>query len=149
MIRIATGERLETRIEEATAAEIKALKGWRFDWAAERKKYQTFKLAVEPKYAVPIGFMSIDPRDGYLFVSLIERAGYASGVKEHEGVVQCLMANACAISYKLGNMGAVSFEAKSQLVTYYEEILGAVLIGNSRRMYLETEQANPLMEVWL
>lgn len=134
-----------------SATEIKALKGWRFDWVQERKKYEVYKLATESTPEIPIGLMSIDPRDGYLFVSLIERAGYASGIKAYEGVVQCLMANACNISYKLGNMGAVSFEAKSQsqLIKYYEDILGAVPIGGSQRMYLETEQADPLIEEWI
>jgi len=121
VISVITGERVETRFIEASTAEINALKGWRFDWKKERKTHEVFKLTAAPNYDSPIGLMSIRPADGFLFISLIERAGYRLGVKEFDGIVQCLMAHACTISYRLGNMGAIAFDAKTQLIPYYEK----------------------------
>jgi len=45
--------------------------------------------------------------------------------------------------------GFVSFESKTALIEHYREALGAVRIGSSARMYLNTASAERLIEKYM
>jgi hypothetical protein len=121
-----------------------------FNWEKEARSFDIFNLiSVEDKQVH--GLMSLKRFDEYnfVFISLIERAGYKSGLKLYEGVTQNLVAFACQTSFDAGLDGFVSFESKTELFGYYTRILGAVRIGNSSRMYIHTENAQQLIKEWL
>ena len=51
-----------------------------------------------------------------------------------------LVAFGCKMAFELKYGGVVSFTAKTQLITHYEQTLGAKLFGGNR-MFIDTKEA--------
>ncbi len=49
------------------------------------------------------------------------------------------------LAFELGFNGFVAFEAKTELISHYEQSLGASRIRDTQRMYLDEEAANNLV----
>lgn len=77
---------------------------------------------------------------------LVESAGFNKGKnKMYAGVPGNLVAFACRLSFQRGFEGNVSFVSKTQLISHYEESLGAFHFGG-RVMIIETKAATKLID---
>lgn len=56
-----------------------------------------------------------------------------------------MFAEVCKRSFEIGYDGYVEFKAKTNLVDYYKEKLGAIAI-DTQRMYIDTDGAKKLIE---
>jgi len=121
---------------------------WVFDWKKELEQYPVYKLVLAETPEIIQGLMSIEIREGYIFVSLIENAPFNRGVdKIYRGVAVNLFAFACKLSAENGFEGYVAFEAKTDLIAYYQKILDAKQIGKSNRMFIDQSQAQKLIQL--
>lgn len=57
-----------------------------------------------------------------------------------------MFAIAAKQSFDYGFDGYVYFEAKTKLIHHYKKMLGAIRVGNSNRMYINTANARALVE---
>jgi len=130
-----TGESFETEMSLATTEEIKLAtkrNGWHFSWKTESNQAdrQVFKLTRTDEPEILQGLISLTDMDGYVYVHLAESAPINFGLdKKHEGVGGNLFAYACKRSWDAGNEGFVSFQAKTKLISHYEQVLGAIHNG--------------------
>ncbi|MEI4896853.1 hypothetical protein Q8G71_36825, partial [Klebsiella pneumoniae] len=67
-------------------------------------------------------------------------------MKNFSGVGAHLFAIACKISFETGCEGFVSFISKSNLVSHYEEAIGAQRIGNGLQMMITPDRSKLLVE---
>ena len=145
---VATGHSFDTDIVLATAADIRRSKSkWIFDWHQERNEYEVYKL-VAPKVGPAIqGLMSLHRMPDHVHVNLLESNPQNVGRrKKYDGVAGNLVAYAAKLSLELGFGGAVSFDAKSELISHYEKTLKAKRVGRSQRMVIEEPEAMALIE---
>lgn len=129
-----TGDRFDTQIIEVNKKDFKNFEGvWSFDWKAEfEKERKIFKLIIEKNYEVIQGLISLVYRNDFVFVALIESADFNIGHnKIYYGMAGNLFAFACKESWDKGDFGYVSFNAKTNLIPYYQKFLGAQQVGNS------------------
>lgn len=128
-------------------------KDWLFDWSkTEKKGYQILALYAEDDSRIQ-GAISIKPRKDNLTVEIdiAESAPFnrlyknKAKEKEYSGVGAHLFAEVCKRSFELGYDGYVEFKAKTNLVDYYKEKLGAIAI-DTQRMYIDTDGAKKLIE---
>jgi|JI6StandDraft_1071083.scaffolds.fasta_scaffold751033_1 hypothetical protein len=70
-----SGDRFDTEISIAISTEIKK-SNWLFDWKSETKNSsrQVFKLTIKDNPKVIQGLMSLEVRQGHIFLHLIENA---------------------------------------------------------------------------
>lgn len=145
---VATGQSLESDISRATLAELRRLsKKWNFDWRREAAEREVYKLIAPQVGSMIQGLMSLDRMEDHVHVNLLE--SHPQNVrrgKKYEGIPGNLMAHAAKLSCELGFGGALSFDAKSALIDYYEKTLGARRVGSSQRMVIEEPEAQRLME---
>ena len=150
----ATGRDIETEFSQASAADVAHLRkdGWKFDWRRELASGRyVFKLILENDTAIQ-GLVSMerDCENLFVFVHLAESAPDNVGDEgKMKGVGAHLFAIAAQLSMESGFDGFVSFESKTALIEHYREALGAVRIGSSARMYLNTESAERLIEKYM
>ncbi len=150
----ATGRDIETEFSQASDADVKHLRkdGWMFDWRKELASGRyVFKLTLENDTAIQ-GLVSMekDCENLFVFVHLAESApGNVGKEGKMKGVGAHLFAIAAQLSMESGFDGFVSFESKTALIEHYREMLGAVRIGSSARMYLNTESAEKLIEKYM
>ncbi|TAK50543.1 MAG: hypothetical protein EPO28_00115 [Saprospiraceae bacterium] len=145
-----SGRKLETLVLPASLAEARGLSGgWLFDWAREAARYAVFKLVTVEEPGIIQGLMSLEERQDFYHVYLVESAPFNRGrEKEHEGAAGNLFAFACLKSNEKGFGGFVSFESKTELTAHYRETLGAKSIGNSNRMVIDEFQAQRLIQTY-
>lgn len=150
ILHLASGKMLETLVLPASLAELKNLPGnWLFDWAKEAARYPVFKLVTVETPATIQGLVSLEERQGFYQLLLVESAPFNRGRrKEHEGVAGNLFAFACKLSMEKGYDGVVGFEAKSELIAHYHKTLGAYSIGHSKRMFIDEAQAEKLIDLY-
>ena len=133
----------------------KELLDWEFDWyEEERKGYRIMQLYAENDSRLQ-GLVSTKIRKDInaIEVNLVEAApmnnphkGTCVG-KEYEGVGGHLFAEAIRQSYAEGYDGFVMFVAKTDLIKYYEKMLGAKLANYKERiMYINERMAKKLYE---
>lgn len=140
-----TGNLIQTAFQPVSPDDLSP-KRWAFNWQAEALRYDTYKLVSVQSRAV-FGLISMEKADDYLYVSSIEREGYQKGKKQYEGVTQNLFAEVCLLSQRFGFEGSVAFDAKTNLVKYFERVLGAVKIGRTSRMIIDTDSAMLLYQI--
>ncbi|WDF79337.1 hypothetical protein ACFGVS_13700 [Mucilaginibacter sp. AW1-7] len=130
-----SGESLETELSLATKEDMKfAIKKnkWHFTWKTEFNEQDrlVYKLTTVDEPDVIQGLISLSDKEGFVYVHLAESAPINFGPdKKHEGVGGNLFAFACKRSWDAGNEGFVSYQAKTDLIRHYEEVLGAVHVG--------------------
>lgn len=143
---VITGESFETEFSRVSNKEIKK-KDWLFDWHLEvkEKNCQVFKMTTVENRNIIQGLVSLIIEDKYITVNLVENAKFNRGKgKVYRGVGGNLFAFACQRSMDMGLGGFIGFIAKTSLVKYYQETLGAELaIG--QRMFITDVSAEKLI----
>lgn len=92
------------------------------------------------------GLISLEVDTDHVFVYLVESAASNKGAqKQYLGVAGNLFAWACRLAFEQGYEGFVAFEAKTALLTHYQQSLGAQRMGRGLRMYLATKAATDLV----
>lgn len=155
LVNAVTGENVKTHYEAAiiTAREAKRLKdeGWNFQWdETQHKGYNVYKLFVEEEDALQ-GLISFrdDVKSLYVDVDIVESAPHNIGSRgKYVGVGGHLFAIACKHSFERNFDGFVAFTAKTNLIEYYKESLGATQLVGSR-MAIETPMAKYLVDKYL
>ncbi len=140
-----TGDSFNTQVLPVNKDEVEKLKtGWSFDWLLEFQSQtsKVYKLIVENNTNVIQGLISLNYKDSFVFIELIESADFNIGRnKVYLGVAGNLFAFACKESWDNGNYGYVAFNSKTNLIEHYENTLGAKQIGNSNQMIIEPQEA--------
>ncbi len=145
-----TGESLLTNFRPATVRDIAKTKGWLFDWRRELKISEVYSLFIKDASRDIQGLISIQDRGDHIWVNLAEAAPHNLGkAKRYIGVGGNLFAIAVKISFARGYEGFVAFEAKTELIAHYRKTLGAVQIGRSSRMVIESKVARKLYKKYL
>lgn len=140
-----TGESFATDFRRATARDIAKTKNWLFDWQRELSSNEVYKLFLKNSPREIQGLISVQDRGDHIWVNLAEAAPHNLGkAKRYIGVGGNLFAIAVKISFVKGYDGFVAFEAKTELLAHYRKTLGAVQIGRSSRMVIESEAARKL-----
>ena len=144
---VATGRSYDTQITRAKLRDVRSLTGdWRFDWKAELKAHEVYRLTI-PHFGPEIeGLISWMRRPGFVQVMLIENHPRNIGrQKKFAGVAGNLMASAAKLSIDLGNEGYIAFDAKTELFEHYQRTLGARRVGRSQRMVILPDVAKELI----
>ena len=120
-------------------------KGWNFDWSiTEKQGYNIYELFVEGNNTVQ-GRISFRIDGGVADVDIVETAPHNFGKNgQYQGVGAHLFAIACMESMRAGCDGYVAFTSKSDLIEYYQHILGAKVLSG-QRMYIDEEAAAVLI----
>lgn len=128
-------------------------KDWLFDWSkTEKNGYQILALYADGDNRIQ-GAISIKPRKDNLTIEIdiAESAPFNSSYnkkiksKEYSGVGAHLFAEVCKRSFDLGYDGYVEFTAKTNLISYYQKELGAVVIGG-QKMVIDEISARKLVD---
>lgn len=139
-------QRVMRKITKQHAKELKA-QGWLFDWSVpQREGYEVYELYTEHDHEIQ-GMIAVkDNYEGlYSEISIVESAPHNRGKTGlYEGVGGNLFAIACKNSFDCGFDGYVRFIAKTKLIKYYMESIGAKLIGG-QQMYLDDTAASSLI----
>jgi len=146
-----TGDRFQTEVIVVSSDEIKKVTkkiGWLFNWKIEMKcpERDVYKLTIVNNQDIIQGLISLEVKTDHVFLHLIESAPFNRGkTKVYAGVPGNLVAFACKLSFQRGCDGYVSFISKTQLVSHYQETLGAIHFGG-RLMIIETPAALRLID---
>ncbi|QNR83298.1 hypothetical protein H9N25_15170 [Pedobacter riviphilus] len=140
-----SGEVFDTSITKLTASDARIIKKseWAFDWQNELKDEakQVSKLTTVNNLAIIQGLISFTDKGDHIFMNIIESAKFNKGKnKLYKGVAGNLIAFCCKTAFELNYDGVVSFVAKTQLVSHYQETLGAKIYGGNR-MFIDTKEA--------
>ncbi|MBX3163775.1 MAG: hypothetical protein KF900_04795 [Bacteroidetes bacterium] len=136
-----TGEKFETEFSRVSSKEIKK-KDWLFDWHKELKdkSVEVYKMTTVENKNIIQGIISMRKETDFVFVSLVESAGFNRGKdKMYMGVGGNLFAFACKRSMEFGFNGCVSFISKTLLMEHYNKTLGATRALGQRMVILDTE----------
>ena len=128
---------------------------WEFDWTVpEKNGYKVYEIKAEGDYRTQ-GMVALKPeaKNCAVHVDIVEAAPFNNPhnplftTKQYSGVGGHLFAEAVKQSYGYGFDGYVYFRAKSDLVKYYEEVLGATLINpKDRTMVIDERSAKILYD---
>ena len=146
-----TGEAVETEYRQFTADELKGLKkaGWNFDWEKPIKDgYDVYGLTLpgesEPQALVAF---KINKKDLFADLNLLETAPHNYGAKGlYRTTAPRLVAMVAKESFDQGCDGYIKLTAKTNLVEYYNKALGAVQLGSTQDMIIDTRAALNLMK---
>ncbi len=145
---VGTGRKLDTIIERATRSDLKGLgPGWKFDWMAELRRHEVYKLVVSELADEIHGLASLSREADHVFAHMLENRPQNVGrEKRYEGVAGNLFAFAAKLSFELGHQGFVCFVAKTQLIGHCEKKFGAQRMRRGPRKHLDTKAAQTLMQ---
>lgn len=145
---VITEEVFDTEVLQVTKDDLKLLKyGWAFDWIKESEKLKVFKLTTKNNNEIIQGLISLKDNSDHIFINLIESANFNIGKnKVYEGVAANLFAFSCKFSFDQGYSGNVSFVAKTNLISHYEDTIKAKRVGSSNVMALDYFAAKHLVE---
>ena len=103
-------------------------------------------MTIKDNIHVIQGLISFEIDDKYIFINAVENAKFNRGKEKiYIGVGGNMFAFACKKSKDIGFEGYVAFKAKTALLKYYQEALGAeITLG--QRMYIGEEAANKLIK---
>lgn len=151
--KLSNGEIIQTELEEYIPNGDE-LKNWEFDWERAAKEYVIFKLIAEGDKRIQ-GLLALkeDKENMAMYIGLVESSPFNNPhnalfvKKEYSGVGAHLFAEAVKQSYEKGYDGFVYFKAKTKLIDYYKEELGAILINPSDgTMAIDEKGAKKLYE---
>lgn len=141
-----TSEVFETEFSKVASKEIKK-KDWLFNWYIELKdkRNEVYKMTTVENKNIIQGLISLNKRENFVFVNLVENAKFNRGKEKiYMGVGGNLFAFACKMSKELGFEGYVAFDSKTALVNHYHATLGAER-ALGQRMYISNENADILI----
>lgn len=147
-------EQFQTVFLEITKKDLPGLhkKFWSFDWKREIKLADrvVYKLTTQENPDVIQGLISWSDLGDHIFINVVESAPFnRSKERLYQGVAGNLFAIACQESFVRGYEGFIVFESKTKLINHYRELLGAQRLGNSIRMFVDTQAANDLIKLYL
>ena len=128
---------------------------WEFDWTKPPKNGFTVRAikAVGDDRIQGMIALKADDRNSAVLIDIVEAAPFNNPhnpqfvSKEYSGIGGHLFAEAVRESYKHGYGGYVYFKAKTELIDYYHEAFGAVLINPRERiMAIEEGSAKKLYD---
>ena len=146
-----TGEVLKTLVlplEKADLKEITKKNGWLFNWKLEFSfpERKVSKLVTIKEPSIIQGLVSFEIKDNFVYMHLIESSPLNLGKgKKYLGVCGNLTAYGCKVSTEQGFDGEIAFISKTQIISHYEETLGAVHIGGGR-MIVYKDRAKLLLD---
>jgi len=146
-----TGETLDTLVLPVTTDDLQETtkkNGWLFDWKFEYNQTgrQLYKLIIEKEPQTIQGLLSLEKKEGFMLMHLIESSPFNIGKeKKYLGVCGNLTAYGCKLSKEYGFNGVIAFDPKTALIPHYEKTLGAVLISD-RRMAIFEKDAQVLLD---
>jgi len=120
---------------------------WLFDWELEfsQQEHKIYKLVTEIEPNNIQGLISLEKDKGFILMNLLENAPFNIGKnKKYFGVACNLVAYGCKLSKECDFDGVLAFDSKTNLISHYENIFGAVKLGGSRMAIIE-ERANFLI----
>lgn len=138
-----SGEVFDTLITQISETKKIKKRDWAFNWHSEikDKSKRVYSLTTLNNHDIIHGLISLTDKNDHIFMDLIESAKFNKGKKKlYRGVAGNLVAFACKTSFENGYDGIVSFIAKTQLIDYYSQTLGAKLFGGNR-MFIDTKEA--------
>jgi hypothetical protein len=138
-----TGEWLDTEVS-AISVKPADYKGWRFDWGKERS---IFALRIKGEKEIQ-GLISceVEHANRAVHINLVEASPKNIGSNgKYDGVGGHLFAEAIKQSIDTGYGGYVYFTAKTNLIAYYQEKLGAVSLSG-QVMAIEEQSAKKLYD---
>ena len=141
IVNVISGEVFQTEFEKVKLKEIKK-NDWLFDWHLElkNKSNEVYKMTTAENKNVIQGLVSIEKKEDYIFVSLVESANFNRGKdKLYEGVGGNLFAFACKISKDVGFEGFISFISKTSLMEHYSKTLGATRAIGQRMVIIDVD----------
>lgn len=146
-----TGDAVKTEYRQFTAAELKGLKkaGWNFDWEIPiRDGYDVYGLTLpgesEPQALVAF---KINKKDLYADLNLLETAPHNYGSKGlYRTTAPRLVAMVAKESFEQDCDGYMKLTAKTKLIEYYNKALGAVQVGTTQDMIIDTRAALELIK---
>jgi hypothetical protein len=148
---VRTGDSFPTIVSLLSKSDLNSLakkNGWLFDWKAEFKdpKKEIYKLTISNNLTIIQGVISVEIKESHVYIHLLESAPFNVGKeKVYLGVPGNLVAFACRLSFQRGFDGNVSFLSKTQLISHYEQSLGAFHFGG-RVMIIDTNAAIKLID---
>lgn len=147
LIENSTGKEVNTFFE--TVKIIKNKDDWSFDWnKAIKESYTVQALKVVDSDEIQGLIATKVDQSGGIYVNLVESAIHNRGEnRKYSGVGAHLFALACKEA-KDNKMDYIYFDAKTNLIDYYKEKLGAVQIGNSQRMFIDSDAFNLLLSIY-
>jgi hypothetical protein len=148
---VRTGDSFPTIVSLLNKSDLNSLAkkyGWLFNWKAEFKdpKKEIYKLTISNNLTIIQGVISVEIKESHVYIHLLESAPFNVGKeKVYLGVPGNLVAFACRLSFQRGFDGNVSFLSKTQLISHYEQSLGAFHFGG-RVMIIDTNAAIKLID---
>jgi hypothetical protein len=143
---VISGDSFATEITLISPSDLKGItkqRGWVFNWKLEYKQPErdVYKLTIPNNPSVIQGLISVEIKLDQVYMHLVESSDFNKGkTKIYAGVPGNLVAFACKLSFQRGFEGNVSFVSKTQLISHYEETLGAMHVGG-RIMIIDTVPA--------
>jgi hypothetical protein len=143
---VISGDSFSTEITLISPSDLKGVTkkgGWVFNWKIEYKQRErdVYKLTIPNNPSVIQGLISLEIKPDHIYMHLVESAYFNKGKKKiYAGVPGNLVAFACKLSFQRGFEGNVSFVSKTQLISHYEDTLGAMHVGG-RIMIIDTVPA--------
>ncbi len=143
-------------IERANAKDMPLKKdAWQFTW---KELYKTegaefYKIVLENDSSQIEGVLMLSVMyNEMLYMNNIEVAPHNLGTKgKYENVAGCLIAYACLKSFELGKntyTGYLTFESKTELISFYQARYGATL-AMGQRMFIEPNVGLKLIDKYL
>lgn len=111
-----------------------------------------YKLVLEDDLTLQGMLMLTLVNDEMLYMNNIEVAPQNYGSQgKYDKVAGCLIAFACLKSFEMGKdyyKGYLTFQSKTDLITFYQKKYGAVIAGG-HRMFIEPNVGTQLIEEYL
>ncbi len=138
-----TEEVFQTEIKEVLVHELDDTISWNFNWKQELRQSLVFKVTTTATPNLIEGLVSLEIRQGFVFVSLVENAPHNIGKNGvYVGVAGNLFAFACQLSLNKGYGGYVSFVAKTELIEHYKKMLSAEILFGKNMVIKEDAALN-------
>jgi hypothetical protein len=147
---VQTGQLFPVEIVLATAEDIRTIgPGWRFDWLAEVRTKEVYKVRTIEDPSTILGLMSVLPQSGFVEISLLESSPLHVGRRKRlKRIAGSLIAFAARLSFRLGNEEFLRLTSKTQLIDHYEKTYGFVRQGRSHSMILDSHAAETVIATY-
>jgi hypothetical protein len=154
LVERATGKIINTRYFHISQNDLKQLKDWKFNWQSiyNTPNCEVSALCLENSNNIE-GVIAYMPKkeNASVYVLNVETAPHNYGhLGKYYGVGGHLFAIAIKKSIESGYGGHIYFSAKTKLIDYYKEMLGArVVMSNSNTMEVSEHQAMKVYERYM
>jgi hypothetical protein len=143
-----TGKKYNAVAKIATIKEIRQHKEYfNFNFEKNYKEATIYKITKEHDEDLIQGFVSVKPNIGVLDCGNMETNKInKSPLSLHGGIGKSIIALCCKISFDCGLDGYITFEAKTNLFSYYARYGAKKTVG--LRMFMDTIAAQKLVDIY-